>query len=134
MVQQTRFHSSRKKTCLYQNIAPACYSCELEHDTKHYSQGCIQKFCQGGGGIFSALSFNLVQTEGKYAVGKKYQKCKGGGENDTRGGECPPPLNTALIAYSNYTLCGFEESYYIIICIGGSWAVHAGLLLVIPQF
>ncbi len=39
--------------------------------------------------IFSALSFNLVQTEGKYAVGKKYQKCKGG-ENDTRGGRMPP--------------------------------------------
>ncbi len=30
--------------------------------------------------IFSALSFNLVQTEGKYSVGKKYQKCKGGRE------------------------------------------------------
>ncbi len=69
-------------------------------------QGCIQKFgefvvwkkeggrklcaCEarhlgGSGGmlpreifvIFSALSFNLVQTEGKYAVGKKFLKCKG---------------------------------------------------------
>ncbi len=49
---------------------------------------CEARHLGGSGGmlpwenfvIFCALSFNLVQTEGKYAVGKKYQKCKGGRE------------------------------------------------------
>ena len=58
---------------------------------------CVARHLGGSGGMlprenFSALSFNLVQTEGKYAVGKNNINVREG-QNDTRGGgeECPPP-------------------------------------------
>ena len=44
-----------------------------------HMQGCIQKFCQGGGGN---LGYGQKRGGGGHSRG---------GENDTRGGECPQP-------------------------------------------
>ena len=54
------------------------------------SQGCIQKFCRGGANLGYMDKRGGAQPGGSSIVSCEVLHSRGG-ENDTRGGECPSP-------------------------------------------